>query len=49
VINDNEVILKTGNFLFIDVNNSISGKFLKPSKILAIHSLSITSDKIQLD
>ncbi|MFQ6114188.1 MAG: cupin domain-containing protein, partial [bacterium] len=49
VVNDNEVVLKTGNFLFVDVNNVISGEFLKPSKILAIHSPSIITDKVELD
>ena len=49
VVNDNEVILKSGNFLFVDVNNIISGEFLKPSKIFAIHSPSIVTDKVEVD
>ncbi len=48
-VNDNEVILKAGDFLFIDVNNIVSGEFLEPSKIFAIHSPSIISDKVVLE
>jgi quercetin dioxygenase-like cupin family protein len=45
-INGKEVILNQGDFLFVDVNNIISGEFLEPTKIFAIHSPSIVSDKI---
>lgn len=48
LVNNEEIILKDGNFLFVDVNNVISGKFLKQSKIFAIHSPSITTDKVEL-
>ncbi len=48
-VNDNEVILKSGDFLFVDVNNVISGEFLKPSKIFAVHSPSIATDIVVLD
>lgn len=44
-VNDNEVILKGGNFLFVDINNVISGEFLEDSIIFAIHSPSIPTDK----
>jgi quercetin dioxygenase-like cupin family protein len=44
-INENEVILNKGDFLFVDVNNVISGKFLEPTKLFAIHSPSIVTDK----
>ncbi len=48
-VNGNEVILKSGSFLFVDVNNIISGEFLKRSKIFAIHSPSIVNDKVKVD
>jgi len=48
LINDNEVILESGNFLFVDVNNVISGEFLESSKIFAIHSPSIVTDKVEV-
>jgi mannose-6-phosphate isomerase-like protein (cupin superfamily) len=44
-INNSEVIIKSGDFLFIDVYNFISGKFLSDSKIFAIHSPSLPEDK----
>jgi len=44
-VNGNEIILLSGDFLFVDVNNIISGEFLEPTKIFAIHSPSIVSDK----
>ena len=44
-INGKDVVLNNGNFLFIDVNNVISGEFIKDSKIFAIHSPSIPTDK----
>ncbi len=47
-VNDNEVILKSGDYLFVDTNNVISGKFLKHSKLFAIHSPSIPSDKFEV-
>ncbi len=48
VVNDQEVILEKGSFLFVDVNNIISGEFLEDSKIFAIHSPSIVTDKFLL-
>lgn len=45
-INNKIVILKGGNFLFINTKNIIYGEFLKPSKIFAIHAPSIPRDKI---
>jgi len=47
-VNDKEVILENGLFLFVDANNVIAGEFLKPSKVFAIHSPSITTDKVEL-
>ena len=44
-VNGNEVVLGKGDFLFVDVNNIISGEFLEPTKIFAIHSPSIVTDK----
>jgi len=44
-INDKEVILNGGDFIFIDINNIISGEFLQDSSIFAIHSPSLPKDK----
>lgn len=44
-INGEELILKKGDFLFVDVNNIISGEYLENTKMFAIHSPSITTDK----
>ena len=44
-VNGNDVILSGGDFLFVDVNNIISAEFLEPTKIFAIHSPSIITDK----
>lgn len=44
-VNDNEIILKGGDFLFVDVNNTVSGEFLESSIIFAIHSPSLPNDK----
>lgn len=48
-VNGNEVMLSKGDFLFVDVNNIISGEFLEPTKIFAIHSPSIVNDKTAVD
>ena len=48
-VNDNEMVLNTGDFLFVDVNNVISGEFLAPTKFFAIHSPSIPTDKVNID
>jgi quercetin dioxygenase-like cupin family protein len=45
IVNGNEIVLGKGDFLFVDVNNIISGEFLESTKIFAIHSPSIVSDK----
>lgn len=47
-INGRKLITKGGDFLFVDVNNTIEGEFLKPSEIIAIHSPSIPEDKVTL-
>lgn len=47
-INGWEHIIRGGEFLFVDVNNIIKGEFLEPSKIFAIHSPSLSKDKITL-
>ena len=44
-INGKDLIISSGDYLFVDVNNIISGEFLEPSKIFAIHSPSIATDK----
>jgi len=45
-VNDKEVILNKGDFIFVDVNNIVSIKFLELTKVFAIHSPSIPGDKI---
>ena len=44
-VNGDDVLLGKGDFLFVDVNNIISGEFFEPTKIFAIHSPSIVTDK----
>ena len=44
-VNGHDVEMSKGDFLFVDVNNVISGEFIEPSKIFAIHSPSIPTDK----
>jgi len=48
-VNDQEVILKPGNFLFVDINNVIAGEYLEKSTVIAIHSPSIVEDKIVVE
>lgn len=48
-INDKLTILKKGDFLFVDVNNTIEGIFEKKCELLAIHSPSIPTDKVRLE
>ena len=45
-VNGEDIILEKDDFLFVDVNNVISGEFLKLSKIFAIHTPSIPSDEV---
>lgn len=45
-INGTEVELRGGDYLFIDVKNVTEGEFLAPSKIFAIHSPSLPTDKV---
>jgi len=48
-INDKMIILKKGDFLFADVNNTIKGIFEKKCELLAIHSPSIPTDKVRIE
>ncbi len=48
-VNGNKVMLGKGDFLFADVNNIISGEFLESTKMFAIHSPSIVTDKTLTD
>lgn len=48
-VNDEEVILKAGHYLFVDVNNVVSSKYLKHSKIFGIHSPSLPRDKVVVE
>jgi quercetin dioxygenase-like cupin family protein len=45
-VNDQEVLLEKGSYLYIDAGNVISGEFLEDSKVFVIHSPSIPTDKI---
>lgn len=47
-VNEKEVMLNKGDFLFLDVNNITEGEFLEPTKIFAVHSPSIPDDKVSL-
>lgn len=48
-VNGKDIILRKGDFLFVDVNNIISEEVLEPSKIFAIHAPSIPGDKVVVD
>ena len=45
-INDDELMVTEGNFIFIDVNNVIQVEFLEDSQIIVIHSPSLPKDKV---
>ena len=47
-INGKGFILKSGDFVFTDVNNVIRGEFLESSEVFAIHSPSLPEDKFKL-
>lgn len=44
-VNGKDIILRAGDFLFLDINNIVSSEFLEPTKIFVIHSPSIPNDK----
>jgi quercetin dioxygenase-like cupin family protein len=44
-VNGNEIMLNSGDFLFVDVNNVIAAEFIEKTKLFAIHSPSIVTDK----
>ncbi len=44
-INNEEFTLEKGDFLFADIDNVISGKYIVDSKVIAIHSPSLPEDK----
>jgi quercetin dioxygenase-like cupin family protein len=44
-VNGNKIVLSGGDFLFVGVNNIVSGEFLEPTKFFAIHSPSLPKDK----
>lgn len=48
IVNDEKLVLTKGDYVFVDVNNVMSGKFLEDTKVIAIHSPSIPTDKISL-
>ncbi len=47
-VNNQQIELNGGDFLFVEKNNIISGEFLAPSKIFAIHTPSLPTDEIKL-
>ena len=48
-INDNLIVLKKGDFLFVDINNTVEAKFEKKCELLAVHSPSNPTDKVRLE
>jgi len=44
-VNGKDVILNTGDFLFVDMNNIVSAEYLKDSTMFFIHSPSLPTDK----
>jgi quercetin dioxygenase-like cupin family protein len=45
-INDKLIEVKAGEFIFIDVNNTIKGEFIENTELISIHSPSIPNDKV---
>lgn len=48
-INDAMAEVKAGDFLFVDINNIITGEFMEDTKYFTIHAPSITDDKVKVD
>jgi len=48
-INKNRVEVKSGDFLFVDINNIMLGEFIEDTKYFSIHAPSITHDKVRVD
>jgi len=44
-VNGKAIVLRTGDYLFLDKNNIVSSEFLESTKIFVIHSPSIPNDK----
>ena len=49
LVNDKLYVLKKGDFIFVDVNNTVEAKFEKDCEMLSIHSPSIPSDKVVVE
>ncbi len=49
LINDKEILVKAGEFIFIDVNNVVKVEFLEDCEIISIHSPSISTDKVVVE
>lgn len=47
-INDTRIEIKTGDFLFVDMNNITMGEFIEDTKYFTIHAPSITNDKVRV-
>jgi len=48
-INENKVEVKKGDFLFVDINNTVLGEFIEDTKYFSIHAPSITDDKVKVE
>lgn len=48
-INDTDVELNPGDFLFVDINNVISGEFLADTELIAIHTPCMVGEKIDVE
>jgi len=45
-VNDNEVVLEKGDYLFVAANNVVSGEVLELCKMFTIHAPSLPKDRI---
>jgi len=48
-INDKIILVKAGDFIFIDVNNVVKAEFLENCETISIHSPSISTDKVVVE
>ena len=48
-INDKMILVKTGEFIFIDINNVVKAEFLENCETISIHSPSISTDKVVVE
>ncbi len=48
-INDKPILIMSGEFIFIDINNVVMGEFLEDCELISIHSPSIPTDKVVVE